>query len=415
MTKLSKRTLTSVGTWYRRAYGLQARPIDSSGAIAGGAAISPIDRPAVIGRARRHALQEAVRWGEPYSFFLAPGVLSWVVPVVDGYTVCGGLLGGEVLGHDDAEERGEAVEHLVRSGVAREEAQRYLARLPVWPPGRCREAADRLADMLYRVSGLAPHLLAENRERYQQQRQIAEEIHRRKHSADRGLAADDERKLLALIRVGDHKGARRILNQLLGSMFFRSANLTVIRAFMIEMMGYLVRRAVEDSAYLEPIMEQNHRWTAKILEADTFESLAAGLRMALDDFMRNIYEMGYAETDPRIERAMSYLAANYNMHVRVEDVAAAAQVSPVRLAHIIKEKTGKSVIAHVHAYRLQEARRLLEETDDSCAEIAVRVGFGDQSYFTKQFRVQVGVTPARYRRRLRHPQRHDSSFLSISR
>ncbi len=404
--KLSQRSLRTIDTWYRRNYGIRTKLIDPSGAVVDGGESSPIDRIAVVGRARRHALQEAVRWGEPHSFFLAPGVLSWVVPVVDRSTVSGGLLGGEVLGSDDSDEWGEAVEHFVRSGVAREDARLYLSRLPVWEPVRCRQAADRLGEMLYRVSGLTPHLLVENRERHQQQRQIAEEIHRRKRSADRGLGSDDERRLLALIRVGDHNGARRILNQLIGTIFFRSANLTVIRASMIEMMGYLVRRAIEDSAFLEPIMEQNQRWSARILEAETFESLAAVLRSALDDFMRKIYESGQVDGDPRVHRAMTYIAANFRKRIRVEEVAEAAGVSPVRLAHLVKEETGRSVIGHLHAIRLKEAQRKLRETDQPCADIATDVGFCDQSYFTKQFREHFGVTPDRYRRSISNESAH---------
>jgi len=48
--------------------------------------------------------------------------------------------------------------------------------------------------------------------------------------------------------------------------------------------------------------------------------------------------------------------------------------------------------------RIQEAQRLLEQSDLACTEIAYEVGFGDQSYFTKQFRQITGTTPAKHRR-----------------
>jgi AraC-like DNA-binding protein len=47
---------------------------------------------------------------------------------------------------------------------------------------------------------------------------------------------------------------------------------------------------------------------------------------------------------------------------------------------------------------VQEAQRLLEQSDLNCTDIAYETGFGDQSYFIKQFRKQMGITPARYRR-----------------
>ncbi len=394
---LSKRTRDRISTDYRRAYALAPRFLTSAG-VPGDGRESHIDRLTVVRQARLHALQESVRWGETHSFFLAPGVISWVVPVVDKYVLLGGVLGGEVLFESARNDHEDAVAHMVRHGASAQTARDYLDGLPVWPLSRTAEAAEMLFRLIYQVSGFSPLLLNEQRERNQQQRQIAEEIHRRKQEKDRDVPADGEQVLLSLIRAGDKKGARKILNQMLGRVFLKSANLTVIRALMIEMMGYLVRRAVEDSPFLEPIMDRNHKWMAKIIEAENFETLAAVLRMALDDFMNNIYEMGYAASNPHVAAAMKYLDTHYREQVTLDDIARAAGLSTYRIAHLVKEQTGKSLIRHVHFLRVQEAKRLLEETDRDCADIALDVGFCDQSYFTRQFRKYAGATPSRYRR-----------------
>lgn len=64
-----------------------------------GAPSTAIRNLPLLKRARADALQESVRWGEPYSFFLTPGIVSWIVPGVDGEVVQGGLAGGEVRSH----------------------------------------------------------------------------------------------------------------------------------------------------------------------------------------------------------------------------------------------------------------------------------------------------------------------------
>lgn len=73
-------------------------------------------------------------------------------------------------------------------------------------------------------------------------------------------------------------------------------------------------------------------------------------------------------------------------------------LSTFRISHLVKETTGKTVLQHVHQLRVQEAQRLLEQSDMSCTDIAYEAGFGDQSYFIKQFRKWMGITPARYRK-----------------
>ena len=47
--------------------------------------------------------------------------------------------------------------------------------------------------------------------------------------------------------------------------------------------------------------------------------------------------------------------------------------------------------------RVEEAKRLLTATDYPLSQIAVSVGFSDQSYFSKVFKQITGISPNRYR------------------
>jgi AraC-like DNA-binding protein len=53
---------------------------------------------------------------------------------------------------------------------------------------------------------------------------------------------------------------------------------------------------------------------------------------------------------------------------------------------------------YLNDLRVGEAKNLLRETDLPLIEIASRVGFEDQSYFSRVFRNVVGISPGRYRR-----------------
>jgi two-component system response regulator YesN len=317
---------------------------------------------------------------------------------VSGDAVRLGLLGGAVRSDDDPATRRDAVAHLVAAGARRAAAEAFVGALPVWTQERAHAAAQSLHRTFYQVTGWKPALLELNREKAQQQRQIAEEIQRRKLAQDYGNPVDEERRLLSLIRAGDRKGARRVLNQLLGSMFLASPGPAVVRARAIEMLGYLVRAAVENSPDLEPLIVRNHRWTARLIECTDFEDLAEVLRQALDDFMENVYLLGYAPTHAAVRRALSYLADHFTGPITLADAAKAAGLSPFRLAHLMKQSTGRTMLQHVTRLRVQLAQRLLAETARPAADIALEAGFGEQSYFIRQFRRHTGLTPGRYRR-----------------
>jgi len=405
MTVLSKTMLTRLRRDYRRAYGLEALLCSDNGRVRDGDRPQPLRNLAVCCRARLHAVRESTRWGDPFIFFLAPGLLSWVVPLVDGETECGGLSGGEVRLDDDAADLTPSVNFLVSGGATRRDALAFVEAAPAWPQPRAREAADYLFKTFYAMSGWTPRLLNRRRENALQQRQIAEEIHARKHSSRAGYPLEEERLLLSLIRVGDRAGARRMLNTMLAAIFLYSPRPAVIRARVIELMGYLVRAAVEDSPLLEPLLERQHRWMEQVLATEDFEALCVVVRDALDDFIDNIFRQGYERTNPKVRNALEYIAAHFAEDLRLEDVARHVELSTFRIAHMVKDYTGRTILQHVKRLRIEKARRLIEETSLSCTEIAFEVGFSDQSFFTRLFREMTGSTPGRYRRERRRVAR----------
>jgi len=54
--------------------------------------------------------------------------------------------------------------------------------------------------------------------------------------------------------------------------------------------------------------------------------------------------------------------------------------------------------AYVLAQRVAKAQNLLEHADLSLSQIAIAVGFADQSHLTRRFRQVAGISPGRYRR-----------------
>lgn len=384
---------------YKRKYGIKLHLICPDGSLVSPEKNDPLSRCPLIQRARENALSESVRWGEPYIFFLAPGIVSWIVPVVNQSTVLGGIIGGEVLGEDEQGEMRASLIFLAEAGVKRSDAGGYLKSLAHWPQCRTREAADYLFSTLYQMAPYSPWLLTHNRDSACQQRQIAEAIHEGKRSSTSGYSFHEEQQLLSLIRVGDRSGSRALLNKLLANIFLRSPKLAVVKARMIELLGYLIRAAIEDNPMLEPLLGDNLSWIEKILAADDFEGLCQTLCESLDDFMNRIYLQGHNRTSCTAQKILDYINNHYTQKIALDDVAAAVGLSRFRVAHLIKEVTGKTIVQHIRQLRIQRAVQLLETSDMDYADIAYELGFSDQSYFIKQFRERTGTTPAKYRKR----------------
>ena len=398
MSILSKRLFESIAKDYHATHDVSIRLVACDGHVVLPATVDAIETLSALDHTRAHSLAESLRWGEPQAFFIAPGIMSWIVPLVEGAELRGGLVAGYAALEHDAYSDNTSVNYLVAEGAKRKDAVAFVQAVPLFEQERVREAANVLSERFYQYSGWKPLELRRNKDRMMQQRQIAEEIHERKVAQNRAYPYDDERILLSHIRVRDRPGARKIFNKMLAAMFLYSPKQVVVRARAIEMMGYLVRAAVEDSPLMEPLLERHMRWIEQIVEAKDFEDLCHVLRDTLDDFMNSIFLQGVNPVSPAVSKAIDYISTHYTESITLDDVATAAGLSTFRIAHLLKEATGRTALQNIHYYRIQEARRLLEAGALSCTDIAHRTGFGDQSYFIKVFRKWMGITPAKYRK-----------------
>ncbi|KAA8820655.1 AraC family transcriptional regulator [Bifidobacterium rousetti] len=83
----------------------------------------------------------------------------------------------------------------------------------------------------------------------------------------------------------------------------------------------------------------------------------------------------------------------------LDDIAAAGSVGRSRCCALFRRYVGRTPNEYLADRRLEEAKRLLDGTNGSVAEIARACGFASSSYFISVFRRRTGVTPKTYRER----------------
>ena len=105
----------------------------------------------------------------------------------------------------------------------------------------------------------------------------------------------------------------------------------------------------------------------------------------------------YSQDETLVNQALLYLSQYYAQSIRVDEVAHSLNVSYRHLARIFKSVTGQTVIQKLNAIRLEEARRLLAETNMPVGEIGKQVGFTNEYYFSAIFKQVIATTPTQYR------------------
>ncbi|NOY00977.1 MAG: AraC family transcriptional regulator, partial [Verrucomicrobia bacterium] len=103
----------------------------------------------------------------------------------------------------------------------------------------------------------------------------------------------------------------------------------------------------------------------------------------------------------QIDRAVQYIRQHFREHISIAALSAMAKLSPRQLNRRFQETFKVSPQAFIMKLRLQAACEELRQSKLPIAEIAIELGFHDQSSFTLQFRKQLGITPSKYRKSYR--------------
>ena len=82
----------------------------------------------------------------------------------------------------------------------------------------------------------------------------------------------------------------------------------------------------------------------------------------------------------------------------IEELSRQYHINPTTLKNAFKSVYGTSIAAHIKEHRMEQAAKMLKETDKSIAEIAQAVGYDSQSKFTAAFKSFFQVLPRDYRK-----------------
>ncbi|WFE34562.1 GlxA family transcriptional regulator [Micromonospora sp. WMMD975] len=102
---------------------------------------------------------------------------------------------------------------------------------------------------------------------------------------------------------------------------------------------------------------------------------------------------------PGLREVQRWIADNPHADLRVPALARRASLSPRQFARAFTAEVGETPGRYVDGVRLETARRLLEESDDSIDRIAARCGYGTSEAMRRAFIRVLGIPPAEYRRR----------------
>jgi len=126
------------------------------------------------------------------------------------------------------------------------------------------------------------------------------------------------------------------------------------------------------------------------------------LMQSIDAFLQTLDLSESEEQSSRkvIWKVQQLIRASYaDPELNLETLAQQVYLHPTYLSELFKETTGQKFIDYLTDVRMEEARRILRETELKMYEVAAAVGYTSPKYFSTLFRKHVKLTPMGYRER----------------
>jgi len=276
-----------------------------------------------------------------------------------------------------------------------------LQRIPVISPQRVKRIGRLTEYMFAPLLADERLLMQERQEKLYQQSRINETIQMYKGAKAETSTAfiyQKERELLRTVKDCNMQQAKAVLNDLLGFVLFvEGQDLEMTKGPALELTTLLSRVAIEAGASIERVLELNPLFLLRIQRASDFEEICFSLQEIVESFVQSISMPNWERISPSIRKAVAYIAKNFSEPLSIQSLSAMIGMSPQHFSASFSKQLNIGFKEYLTQIRVEEAKNLLTATDYPISQIAVFVGYADQSSFTKAFKRITGITPYQLR------------------
>ena len=349
------------------------------------------------------AIEESFRWGEGYITNCPIGLIMFAVPIVLNQKLLGGFLSGFAI---FPEMRKDFIEEMIQNlrgfDEALDESKVRDLKFKIFSLKKVRDNVSYLLALTrqFQINDLS--FLEDRRAKYIQQYKIAnflDDLKKNRPNVPQKIL-DKQDEIIQKVKLGDKTGAREILNEFLGSIFFESGmNFDVIKVRIIELVVIISRTAIEAGVDAKDLMGLNYSNFTELNKTTDLDELLFKLNDILTNFINRVSASKEKKKKIKIRKMIEYIDQNFTRKLTSEEVSGISGLSMSRCLHLFKEETGMSLSEYVKKLRVDYGKYLILNTDISLADCSIEAGFFDQSHFTKMFKQVEKITPSQFRRK----------------
>ncbi|MDQ0192053.1 AraC family transcriptional regulator [Paenibacillus wynnii] len=157
------------------------------------------------------------------------------------------------------------------------------------------------------------------------------------------------------------------------------------------------RAAIEGGVFWEIAFTLSDFHIQHIEELKDIPAVDRAQLAALCDFADHVRDSRNSKLSRTAALCQNYIFNHLYEELSLDKLAGVAGLNGSYLSQLFKKETGIAISDYIQRERIEEGKRLIEAHGITLSDIATRLHFNDQSYFTKVFKKYTGTTPKEYR------------------
>lgn len=223
------------------------------------------------------------------------------------------------------------------------------------------------------------------------------EIAPQKNSELRITNDEELSNLFKMIRLDLKENIIDVVDEYLQHIYFSGKSLQQHQIAVMELISEIYKFLTNNGIDVEMFLGDTKKLFNHLLslEPDALRKWLIDISFSLCEKLVNDRSKS---TKSFVLEAKAYVHSKYSDEgLSLNDICDVLGVSNSYFSTIFKKETGKTFIAYVTDCRMEEAARMLIETDEKNYIIAKNVGYMDPNYFSYVFKRQFGMSPSKYR------------------
>lgn len=139
------------------------------------------------------------------------------------------------------------------------------------------------------------------------------------------------------------------------------------------------------------------RWRVDQYYWYTLDNIAQWFINQFSECTRFISDSREHKYSRKIMTALDYIHRNYKEDLTLGKLASKLDISPIYLSQLFKKELNKTFLEYLTFYRIEEAKRLISNSNLTMYQIAEMTGFRTSQYFSYVFKRVTGMSPVEYR------------------